>query len=34
MTELITRFPNTYDEWVKWHNEQMPNAIDDATEKV
>jgi hypothetical protein len=35
MSELITQFPNkTYDEWVKWYNERMPNAIDDATEKV
>lgn len=35
MSELITQFPNkTFDEWVKWYNERMPNAIDDATEKV
>jgi len=35
MSELITQFPNkTYDEWVKWYNERMPSAIDDATEKV
>ena len=35
MSELITQFPNkTYDEWVKWYNERMPNAIDDATEKI
>lgn len=35
MSELITQFPNkTYDEWVKWYNERMPNAIDAATEKV
>jgi len=35
MSELIAQFPNkTYDEWVKWYNEQMPNAIDNATEKV
>jgi hypothetical protein len=35
MSELITQFPNkTYDEWVKWYNERLPNAIDNATEKV
>jgi hypothetical protein len=35
MSELIKEFPGrTYDEWVKWYNEQKPNAIDDATEKV
>jgi len=35
MSELIKQFPGrTYDEWVKWYNEQKPNAIDDATEKV
>jgi hypothetical protein len=35
MSELITQFPNkTYDEWVKWYNERLPNAIDAATEKV
>lgn len=35
MSELITQFPNkTFDEWVKWYNERMPNAIDAATEKV
>jgi len=35
MSELIKQFPNkTFDEWVKWYNERMPNAIDDATEKV
>ncbi|HLE75357.1 MAG TPA: MjaI family restriction endonuclease [Candidatus Bathyarchaeia archaeon] len=35
MSELIKQFPNkTYEEWVKWYNEQMPNAIAEATEKV
>lgn len=35
MSELITQFPNkTFAEWVKWYNKRMPNAIDDATEKV
>lgn len=35
MSELIAQFPNkTYDDWVKWYNEQMPHAIDEATEKV
>ena len=35
MSELITQFPGkTFEEWVKWYNERMPNAIEAATEKV
>jgi hypothetical protein len=35
MSELIKQFPGeTYEEWVQWYNEQRPNAIDEATEKV
>jgi hypothetical protein len=35
MSELIEQCPKgTYDDWVKWYSEQMPKAIDDATERV
>ncbi len=35
MTELIKEFPGkSFEEWVKWYQEQYPNAIDDATDKI
>jgi hypothetical protein len=35
MSELIEQCPKgTYEEWVKWYSEKMPQAVDDATEKV
>lgn len=35
MSELIEQCPKgTYEEWVKWYLEKMPDAVDDATEKV
>jgi len=35
MSELIQQFPkDTYEEWVNWYSERMPNAIDQATEKI
>jgi len=35
MSELIQEFPGKrYEEWVKWYENEMPNAIDNATEKV
>ena len=35
MSELIEECPKgTYQQWVKWYSERMPEAVDDATEKV
>ena len=35
MSELIEECPKgTYEEWVKWYSEKMPNAVDDAADKV
>jgi len=35
MSDLIQEFPKkTYDEWVEWYNEKMPDAIEWATDKV
>jgi len=35
MSDLIQEFPgNTYNEWVKWYIEKMPEAIDRATLKI
>ena len=35
MSELIEECPKgTYEQWVKWYSDRMPQAVDDATEKV
>jgi hypothetical protein len=35
MSELIEKCPKgTYNDWVKWYSERMPEALDDATERV
>jgi hypothetical protein len=35
MSELIQKFPKaTYDEWAKWYSQQMPKAVDEATDRV
>jgi hypothetical protein len=35
MSELIKQFPGqTYEEWVSWYLEQMPKAVNDATERI
>jgi len=35
MSELIEQCPKgTYEKWVTWYSEKMPQAVDDATEKV
>jgi len=35
MSELINQFPGqTYEEWVSWYLEQMPKAVNDATERI
>jgi len=35
MSELIKEFPkDTYEDWVEWYTEQMPYAIELATDKV
>lgn len=35
MSELIQECPeNSYLGWVEWYQKKMPNAVDDATEKV
>lgn len=35
MSDLIQEFKgNKYDDWVNWYLEKMPNAVDDATEKI
>lgn len=35
MSELIQAFPGqSIQEWILWYNEQQPNAIDNATERI
>lgn len=35
MSELIQEFDgHTLEEWIRWYNERMPNAIEAATEKI
>ena len=35
MSELIQKFPGTrYEQWVEWYQNEMPEAIDNATEKI
>lgn len=35
LSELIQEFPGqTFEEWVRWYQEQYPNAIDEATERI
>ncbi|MCY3868727.1 MAG: MjaI family restriction endonuclease [Gemmatimonadetes bacterium] len=35
MSDLIQEFPGqTFEEWVMWYQEQHPDAIDDATDKI
>ncbi len=35
LSELIQEFPGkTFEEWVTWYQEQYPNAIDDATDRI
>ena len=35
MSDLIQEFDGkSIEEWIKWYSEKMPNAVDDATEKV
>jgi hypothetical protein len=35
MSELIEQCPKgNYGEWVQWYSEKMPEAVDDATDKV
>ena len=35
MSELIKEFPEKeYDDWVKWYSNQMPDAVEEATEKI
>lgn len=35
MTELIQEYPGkSFEEWAAWYQEQYPDAIDDATEKI
>ena len=35
LSELIQEFPGqTFEEWVTWYQEQYPDAIDEATEKI
>ena len=35
MSELIEECPKgTYDQWVEWYSQKMPEAVDDATERV
>ena len=35
MSDLIQEFPGkTYEEWVTWYQDKMPNAIERATKKV
>ena len=35
MSELIQEFPgNSYPEWVEWHQEKMPDAVENATAKI
>jgi len=35
MTDLIQEYPGkSFEEWAAWYQEQYPDAIDDATEKI
>ncbi len=35
MSDLIQEFPGqTFEEWVRWYQEQYPDAIDNATDKI
>ena len=35
LTDLIQEFPGrTLEEWVTWYQEQQPDAIDNATDKI
>jgi hypothetical protein len=35
MSELIVECPKgSYNEWVKWYSKRMPDAVDEATDKV
>jgi len=35
LSELIQEFPGqTFEEWVAWYQEQRPNAIDEATDRI
>ncbi len=35
MTELMKEFPGkSFEEWIQWYQEQYPNAIEDATDKI
>jgi hypothetical protein len=35
LSELIQEFPGqTFEEWVTWYQEQYPDAIDEATDKI
>lgn len=35
MSDLIQEFPGrTLEEWIKWYKNKMPNAINDATDRV
>ena len=35
LSELVQEFPGqTFEEWVTWYQEQYPNAIDEATDKI
>lgn len=35
LSELIQDFPGqTFEEWVRWYQEQYPDAIDEATDKI
>jgi len=35
MSELIQKFPKqTLSEWIEWYNEQQPEAIDKATDRI
>ena len=35
LSELIQEFPGqTFEEWVVWYQEQYPNAIDEATDRI
>ena len=35
MSELIKEFPEKeYEDWITWYSKQMPDAVDNATEKI
>lgn len=35
MSDLIEEFPGrTYEEWVEWYQNEMPDAIENATDKI